>query len=95
MEISQPYWNHNAGDLAFGPDGYLYIGTGDGGDGGDPGNRAQNTQNLLGKMLRVDVDNGSPYSIPADNPFATATDVKPAVSSYGHCNIQGITLDPI
>ncbi len=69
LEIPQPFWNHNAGDLEFGPDGYLYIGTGDGGNGGDPGNRSQDPQNLLGKMLRIDVDNGTPYSIPADNPF--------------------------
>ncbi len=69
LEIDQPFWNHNAGGLEFGPDGYLYIGTGDGGDGGDPGNRSQDPQNLLGKMLRIDVDNGSPYAIPPDNPF--------------------------
>ena len=68
--IDQPYGNHNGGDLAFGPDGYLYIGMGDGGAGGDPQNRSQNRQTLLGKMLRVDVDSGSPYSIPETNPFA-------------------------
>ena len=71
LEIAQPFWNHNAGGLEFGPDGYLYIGTGDGGSGGDPGNRAQNPQNLLGKMLRIDVDNGTPYAIPPDNPFVS------------------------
>ncbi len=69
LAINQPFSNHNAGDLEFGPDGYLYIGSGDGGSGGDPGNRSQNRQTLLGKMLRIDVDNGSPYSIPLDNPF--------------------------
>jgi glucose/arabinose dehydrogenase len=74
LTISQPYTNHNGGWLAFGPDGYLYIGTGDGGSGGDPGNRAQDiTNQLLGKMLRVDVDGGSPYSIPASNPFVGIT----------------------
>ncbi len=67
--VSQPYTNHNGGDLNFGPDGYLYIGLGDGGSGGDPGNFAQNPQSALGKMLRIDIDNGFPYSIPADNPF--------------------------
>ncbi len=66
---SQPFANHNAGMLAFGADGYLYIGLGDGGSGGDPGNRAQNPGVLLGKMLRIDVDGGVPYAIPADNPF--------------------------
>jgi glucose/arabinose dehydrogenase len=71
--IAQPYSNHNAGDLAFGPDGYLYIGMGDGGSGNDPENRAQNPSELLGKMLRIDVNvpdvhpNG--YVVPSGNPF--------------------------
>ena len=68
--ISQPFTNHNGGMLAFGPDGYLYIATGDGGAGGDPGNRGQSPATLLGKMLRIDVDQGDPYGIPPDNPFA-------------------------
>ncbi|MEQ8954414.1 MAG: PQQ-dependent sugar dehydrogenase [Gammaproteobacteria bacterium] len=70
LTIQQPFSNHNGGQLVFGPDGYLYIGMGDGGSGGDPQNNAQNPQSLLGKMLRIDVDSGSPYAIPADNPFA-------------------------
>lgn len=70
LEVDQPYDNHNGGGLRFGPDGYLYIGLGDGGSGGDPQNNAQNPDSLLGKMLRIDVDNGDPYAIPADNPFS-------------------------
>jgi uncharacterized repeat protein (TIGR03806 family) len=75
LTISKAYDNHNGGDLAFGPDGYLYISTGDGGGSGDPGNHAQNTSRLLGKMLRIDAwdSAGWPatrYRIPADNPYA-------------------------
>jgi len=69
MTLFQPYANHKGGDLCFGPDGYLYIGLGDGGSAGDPGNRAQNPMEFLGKMLRIDVDQGNPYSIPPTNPF--------------------------
>jgi glucose/arabinose dehydrogenase len=72
IKINQPYSNHNGGMIAFGPDGYLYIGMGDGGSGGDPGNRAQNKDSLLGKMLRINV-NGSTstrnYLIPSSNPY--------------------------
>ena len=70
--VEQPYANHNGGDLAFGPDGMLYIGIGDGGAGGDPERRAQNLGELLGKMLRIDPATPSGdlgYTIPADNPF--------------------------
>jgi glucose/arabinose dehydrogenase len=72
LRILQPYENHNGGQLAFGPDGLLYIGMGDGGSGGDPENRAQNPQELLGKILRIDVDHrtgGRQYAIPATNPY--------------------------
>lgn len=76
LQVDQPYSNHNGGMLAFGPDGYLYIGLGDGGSGGDPGNRAQSLSTLLGKILRIDVDAMAPgkqYAIPSDNPYAGAT----------------------
>ena len=73
ITINQPYSNHNGGCLRFGPDGYLYIGMGDGGSGDDPENRAQNLNELLGKMLRLDVDNGAPYSIPPGNPYVGVT----------------------
>lgn len=69
LTVDQPYVNHNAGDLNFGPDGYLYIALGDGGDGGDPLNKSQTPTELLGKILRIDIDQGDPYSIPPDNPF--------------------------
>jgi glucose/arabinose dehydrogenase len=69
LTIAQPFANHNGGTIKFGPDGYLYIGMGDGGSGGDPGNRAQNINELLGKMLRIDVNSGAPYGIPANNPY--------------------------
>lgn len=69
LTIAQPYTNHNGGSLKFGTDGYLYIGMGDGGSGGDPENRAQNINELLGKMLRIDVNSGSPYGIPPTNPY--------------------------
>ncbi|MGF1514699.1 MAG: PQQ-dependent sugar dehydrogenase [Elainellaceae cyanobacterium] len=75
LTIDQPAGNHNGGQLAFGPDGFLYIATGDGGGGGDPGNNAQNPNSLLGKLLRIDVESGaSTYAIPSDNPFAGAAD---------------------
>lgn len=70
ISIKQPFANHNGGWIAFGPDGLLYIGMGDGGAGGDPGKRAQNPDELLGKILRIDVDGAAPYTIPPGNPFA-------------------------
>ena len=73
LEINQPFDNHNGGQLLFGPDGYLYIGMGDGGSGGDPQNNAQNLDALLGKMLRIDVDGAQPYAIPPTNPFVNRT----------------------
>jgi len=69
LTVPQPYSNHNGGMLAFGPDGMLYVGMGDGGSGGDPLGHAQNRRSLLGKLLRLDVDHGDPYAIPEGNPF--------------------------
>ncbi|NNG15054.1 MAG: glucose dehydrogenase, partial [Gemmatimonadales bacterium] len=70
LRFSQPFSNHNGGHIAFGPDGFLYIASGDGGDGGDPQNNGQDQETLLGKILRIDVDSGAPFGIPAGNPFA-------------------------
>lgn len=94
LTIDQPYANHNGGDLNFGKDGYLYIGMGDGGSGGDPQNYAQNKKSLLGKMLRIDVDNGTPYSIPATNPFATDTaNYRPEIWALGVRNPWRFSFD--
>jgi uncharacterized repeat protein (TIGR03806 family) len=92
LSIDQPYSNHNGGHIAFGPDGYLYFGTGDGGSGGDPGDRAQNTSSLLGKMLRIDVDGGDPYAIPIDNPFAAGGGA-PEVFAWGIRNPWRYSFD--
>jgi glucose/arabinose dehydrogenase len=76
LTIAQPYANHNGGDIAFGPDGYLYIGMGDGGSGGDPGNRAQSLSSLLGKILRINVNGKTAtrgYLIPSSNPYVGKT----------------------
>lgn len=72
LQYDQPFGNHNGGHLSFGPDGYLYIASGDGGSGGDPENNAQRPETLLGNILRIDVDgtsNGNEYAIPPENPF--------------------------
>lgn len=93
MTISQPYSNHNGGAVEFGPDGYLYIGTGDGGSANDPGNRSQNGTSMLGKMLRIDVDGGSPYAIPADNPFVGDPNVNDEIWSIGLRNPWRYSFD--
>jgi glucose/arabinose dehydrogenase len=96
LEVEQPYPNHNAGQLAFGPDGKLYIGFGDGGSGGDPGNRAQDKGQLLGKMLRVDVDRADPglhYAVPPDNPFVGQAGVRPEIWALGLRNPWRYSFD--
>lgn len=93
LTISQPFSNHNAGDLAFGPDGYLYVPTGDGGSGGDPQDHGQDLSSLLGKILRLDVDGGDPYAIPADNPFAGDPNARDEIWSYGWRNPWRISFD--
>lgn len=83
LTVQQPFSNHNGGCLRFGPDGYLYIAMGDGGSGGDPNSNAQNKNSLLGKLLRIDVNNGSPYTNPASNPFMGSVDGADEVWAYG------------
>ena len=86
--------NHNGGSLVFGPDGFLYIGAGDGGGGGDPMDTAQNPNNLLGKMLRIDVDAaGLPYGIPTTNPFATTAGFRPEIWAIGYRNPWRFSFD--
>lgn len=97
LEIRQPYPNHNGGTIAFGPDGFLYIGMGDGGSGGDPQNRAQDPKDLLGKMLRVDVnrrDAERGYGIPQDNPFAHKKGYRPEIWALGLRNPWKWTFHP-
>jgi len=96
LTYTQPYGNHNGGDIAFGPDGFLYIASGDGGSGGDPGDRAQSLTTLLGKLLRIDIDNtsgGNNYAIPADNPFAGSTSAMPEIWAYGLRNPWKFSFD--
>ena len=93
IRILQPFANHNGGQLKFGPDGFLYIGMGDGGAGGDPGNRAQNLQELLGKMLRLDIDRELPYAIPAGNPFVNRSDARPEIWASGLRNPWRFSFD--
>jgi len=97
LHIEQPYTNHNGGMVDFGPDGYLYIGMGDGGSAGDPENRAQDLGSLLGKLLRLDLDRippGAAYGIPEDNPFLGVTDARPEIWASGLRNPWRFSFDP-
>jgi glucose/arabinose dehydrogenase len=94
LEMPQPFANHNGGDMAFGPDGYLYISLGDGGSGGDPRNNGQSVDTLLGKLLRIDVDEVEGYSIPTDNPFVEGGGL-PEIWAYGLRNPWRISFDKL
>ena len=96
MRIQQPFWNHNGGTLTFGPDGYLYVGLGDGGKANDPLQSGQNLSNLLGSILRLDVDSTSgdrAYGIPKDNPLVGRRGVWPEIYAWGVRNIWGMSFD--
>jgi glucose/arabinose dehydrogenase len=97
LTFEQPYSNHNGGQVSFGPDGYLYIATGDGGSGGDPHDNGQNRATLLGKILRIDVnkqENGKQYGIPADNPFVNNTQgYRQEIYAYGLRNPWRFSFD--
>jgi len=98
LTFTQPYQNHNGGWVGFGPnDGYLYIATGDGGSGGDPQNNGQRINTLLGKILRIDVDGGTPYTIPPTNPFVDSTNaqVRKEIYAWGMRNPWRCSFDPV
>jgi glucose/arabinose dehydrogenase len=89
--IPQPYGNHNGGSVVFGPDGYLYLGLGDGGSAGDPQGNGQSLNTWLGKILRIDIDHGNPYAIPAGNTFSAAA--LPEIWAYGLRNPWRFSFD--
>lgn len=96
LRIPQPFWNHKGGTICFGPDGYLYIGLGDGGAANDPYGNGQNLETWLGSILRIDVDHpaqGKAYGIPADNPFVTSAGAQPEIYAYGFRNIWRMAFD--
>lgn len=94
LTVTQPFANHNGGQLAFGPDGFLYIGLGDGGSGGDPQGHGQNPASLLGKLLRIDVEAGiTPYRIPDDNPFVAVPGTPDEIWASGLRNPWRFSFD--
>ncbi|HET6267090.1 MAG TPA: PQQ-dependent sugar dehydrogenase [Acidobacteriota bacterium] len=94
LTIPHPnFSNHNGGSLQFGPDGFLYIGVGDGGSGGDPNNHGQSLSVLLGKILRIDVNHGIPYSVPISNPFVGVANARPEIWAFGLRNPWRFSFD--
>ncbi|MGL4610833.1 MAG: PQQ-dependent sugar dehydrogenase [Trueperaceae bacterium] len=95
LTIEQPFANHNGGHITFGPDGYLYLGIGDGGDGGDPQENAENLTKLLGKLLRLDVNdvNADTYTVPADNPWTVESGAATEIWAYGLRNPWKFSFD--
>jgi hypothetical protein len=93
LSATQPASNHNGGQVVFGPDGFLYLGLGDGGLTGDPENRGQDLSDLLGSILRIDVRTGDPYAVPPDNPFVGQPNARPEVWSYGLRNPWRFSFD--
>ncbi|MFC6536392.1 PQQ-dependent sugar dehydrogenase [Nonomuraea salmonea] len=93
LKVDQPYANHNGGQLAFGPDGHLYIALGDGGSGGDPEGNGQDLGTLLGKILRIDPRGDEPYAVPRDNPFVGRSGARPEIWAYGLRNPWRFTFD--
>ncbi|HET6341546.1 MAG TPA: PQQ-dependent sugar dehydrogenase [Gemmatimonadota bacterium] len=93
LSVDQPFANHNGGLVVFGPDGMLYVGLGDGGSGGDPQGNGQNLETLLGKILRLDVDAGSPYAVPTDNPFTGQAGARGEIWAFGLRNPWRFSFD--
>lgn len=93
LTVPQPYSNHNGGQVAFGPDGFLYVGMGDGGSGGDPQGHGQNPDDLLGSLLRLDVNDAQPYVIPPDNPWADSSGARGEIWNIGLRNPWRFSFD--
>lgn len=96
LRIKQPFWNHNGGTIIFGPDGYLYVGLGDGGKANDPLGAGQDKSMLLGSILRIDIDrkeDGKNYAVPKDNPFVNEKGARPEIYAYGFRNVWRMAFD--